>query len=96
MAFARWLEEKARLDTERAKQPKPFHAEYEQAISEWMAVCQWCDSHDESELANRARTTIAKLQHRLISPSPTALEWDDRFLNRFEIPPETLSGILGS
>ncbi|WP_166823910.1 tyrosine-type recombinase/integrase [Thalassoroseus pseudoceratinae] len=59
-----------------------------------MAVCQWCDSHGESELANQARTKIAELQHRLTSSSPTALEWDDRFLNRFEIPPETLSGIL--
>ena len=34
VAFARWLEEKARLDAEQAKQPKPFLAEYELAISE--------------------------------------------------------------
>ena len=48
----------------------------------------------ESGLSNQTRTKIAELQHRLTRPSPTAIKWDDRFLNRFEIPSETLSGIL--
>ncbi|WP_166830620.1 tyrosine-type recombinase/integrase [Thalassoroseus pseudoceratinae] len=93
-ALAEWETRKSAVDAEEASRPKPHQADYEQAIAEWTAVSHWSDSHGESTLADEARMKIDSLRDRSSQKSPSPLQWDDRFLNLFEIPPAVLDGIL--
>lgn len=95
-ALSEWEARKAAVDAEIASRPKKHQGDYERAIAEWTAVTHWCDSHGESALADEARTKIESLHSRLSQKTPPPLDWDDRFLNRFEIPPDALEGILST
>lgn len=82
-ALDAWQELKAKLVE---SSPKPYQAEYQEAIQQWTAVLQWCDENGDAVQAERARNKLRDLKSRLATPRPKPLLSDDDFFDQFEVP----------
>lgn len=92
-AVAVWQEEKKRIDTEVASQPKPNQPDYDEAIRDWDKVLQWSQNHGDLANAALAREKLDNLQTRLKDEVPPPLAYGDRFWDGFTIPQEIIQSI---
>lgn len=92
-AYACWLEEKQRIDSEDAAVPKPHQAAYEAVISDWALALRWSLESGDEMMATRARRKLADLNQRLERKKPSPIVDDDHFLNQFSWPTELLESV---
>jgi len=90
-ALANWHTLKREIDDELGLLPKPYQADYEEAIADWEKALAWAQKQGDSVLGDRARMQLSKLRNQLERKSPPALEHNDRFWDRFSIPSDTLA-----
>ena len=99
--YARAVQAWRRLkeELERAMPPaddRPHESEYRSAIEEWVLAGQWARDVGEKNWADESADMVAKLTKRLAQRSLPPLEYADRVLDRFSIPPGILENIGGS
>ena len=92
-ALIAWKQAKQQID---ASSPKPFQAEYAEALGEWTQVLEWSVEHDDQRTADVARTMISQLRERMANSNPPPIGDSDRFWSRFGIPKKLLNSIAAA
>lgn len=81
-AVGEWERLKIRLD---AAAPKPYQAEYEQAIQGWDAALTWSRKHGDDRMASLAISKIGTLRHALSAFQPLPPPAEDLFESQFDL-----------
>lgn len=74
------------IDGEESQKPKPYQAEYEEAISEWRLLLQWSMENADTQYVSLARSKVEELTNRLNSSKPQPVTPADRFRSHLGWP----------